>query len=218
MNLILLGAPGAGKGSAAIPLSAQLGIPHISSGDIFRENIRNKTELGILAETYISKGSLVPDDVTIRLIEDRLKRDDCANGFILDGYPRTIKQALALDYFLKANGRKIDRVINIVVSEKELLRRLTARRVCPSCKATFSTICDVSEGNPCPLCGTPLIRRDDDTEEVILQRFRTYHEETEPLVEYYKKSRKLSKVRSESTKEDTYENILVALRLKGFDF
>ena len=215
MNLIMLGAPGAGKGTIAASLQEILNIPHISTGDIFREYIKSGTELGKLADSYISKGCLVPDDVTIQLVEDRLSKEDCANGFILDGFPRTIKQALGLDGYLKRVGKKITRVVNIVVSEEELVGRLTNRRICKDCKASFN-LRMLPEGTMvCPHCGGELIQRDDDNEEVIKRRFCTYHEETEPLVEYYLKRRKLAKVRSEHTVEDTFENVLCALKLKG---
>lgn len=215
MNLIMLGAPGAGKGTIATSLQEILNIPHISTGDIFREYIRNGTELGKLADSYISKGCLVPDDVTIQLVEDRLSQEDCTDGFILDGFPRTIKQALGLDSYLKRVGKKITRVVNIVVSEEELVERLTNRRICKSCKGSFN-LRTLPEGTTvCPHCGGELIKRDDDNVEVIMQRFSTYHEETEPLIEYYLKRRKLAKVRSEQTVEDTLENVLCALKLKG---
>ncbi|MBR5279802.1 MAG: adenylate kinase [Clostridia bacterium] len=215
MNLIMLGAPGAGKGTIAASLQEILNIPHISTGDIFREYIRSGTELGKLADSYISKGCLVPDDVTIQLVEDRLSQDDCANGFILDGFPRTIKQALGLDNYLKRVGKKITRVVNIVVSEEELVSRLTNRRICKDCKASFNLRILPEGATVCPHCGGELIQREDDNEEVIKKRFATYHEETEPLVEYYLKRRKLAKVRSEHTIEDTFENVLCALKLKG---
>ncbi len=215
MNLIMLGPPGAGKGTIATALQEILNVPHISTGDIFRESIRNGTELGQLANSYISKGCLVPDDVTIGIVEERLSKADCTDGFILDGFPRTIKQALGLDDYLKRVGRKIDRVVNIVVSEKELVERLTNRRVCQACKATFNLRTLPEGAMVCPVCGAALIKRDDDEVAVIEQRFSTYHEETEPLVEYYRKSRRLAKVRSEQSVEDTLENVLCALKLKG---
>ena len=215
MNLIMLGAPGAGKGTIAASLQEILNIPHISTGDIFREYIRSGTELGKLADSYISKGCLVPDDVTIQIVEDRLSQDDCANGFILDGFPRTIKQALGLDSYLKRVGKRITRVVNIVVSEEELVSRLTNRRICKDCKGSFNMRTLPDGTTICPHCGGALIQRDDDNEEVIKRRFATYHEETEPLVEYYLKRRKLAKVRSEQTVEDTFENVLCALKLKG---
>lgn len=215
MNLIMLGPPGAGKGTIAASLQEILNIPHISTGDIFREYIRNGTELGKLADSYISRGCLVPDDVTIRIVETRLSEVDCANGFILDGFPRTIKQALGLDSYLKRVGKRIDRVVNIVVSEEELVARLTNRRVCKGCNASFNLRTLPKDTTVCPVCGCELIKRDDDTTSVIAQRFATYHEETEPLVEYYRKCRRLAKVRSEQSVEDTLENVLCALKLKG---
>lgn len=215
MNLIFLGAPGAGKGTAASKLSLQLNIPHISSGDIFREAMKNRTELGILAEKYISQGCLVPDEVTIGLIEDRLSEPDAQDGFILDGYPRTIVQAIALDAFLKKNGKKINKVINIVVAEDQLVERITNRRVCLTCKASYNLKSHTGLGDVCPECGGQIIQRADDTEEVILNRLKAYHQETEPLIGYYKKCRKLAMISSEEKIEDTFENVLIALRIKG---
>ena len=216
MNLILLGVPGAGKGTAAAKLSAMLNIPQISSGDIFRANISEGTELGKLAQKYIAEGALVPDEVTIGMVEERLSREDCENGFILDGFPRTIVQAAALDKFLKENKKKIDKVVDIVADENELIDRITNRRICEKCKHSFGLkIHDISDG-VCPDCGGRLIQRPDDRPEVIEKRLKAYHEETEPLIEYYKRARKLARVCSEHTVEDMMENIFVALRIKGF--
>ncbi|MBR5967431.1 MAG: adenylate kinase [Lachnospiraceae bacterium] len=215
MNLIFLGAPGAGKGTAATKLSEILGIPHISTGDIFRANIHNGTELGKLAEQYISKGHLVPDDVTIGMVKARLSETDCAQGFILDGFPRTIAQAEALDKFLEESGRKIDRTVDIVLSETRLVERLVDRRVCVACKLSFNLKTHKIADNSCPVCGASLMMRDDDRPEVIAARLAAYHKDTEPLIEYYVRTRKLVRVNSEEKISDTFANILAALELRG---
>ena len=215
MNLIFLGAPGAGKGTAATKLSDLLGICHISTGEIFRSNISKGTELGKLAEQYISKGSLVPDDVTIGMVKARLSEPDCEKGFILDGFPRTLNQAAALDEYLEAEGRKIDRVIDIVLSEAKLVERLTNRRICAVCKLSYNLKVHNINDSICPVCGGALIMRDDDKEEVIAARMAAYHKDTEPLIEYYIEKRKLVRVNSEEKVQDTFANILAALEIKG---
>ena len=214
MNLIFLGAPGAGKGTAAGKLSDLLGIPHISTGDIFRHNISTGTELGKLADQYISKGCLVPDDVTIGMVKARLSEPDCEKGFVLDGFPRTLTQASALDRIMEENGREIDRAVDIVVSEASLVERLTNRRVCAGCKLSYNLKVHNITGDVCPVCGGTLIMREDDREEVIAARMVAYHKETEPLIDYYRRLRKLVKVNSEERVEDTFANILAALELK----
>ena len=214
MNLIFLGAPGAGKGTAATRLSEMLDIPHISTGDIVRANISEGTELGKLADQYISQGCLVPDDVTIGMVKARLGEEDCAKGFILDGFPRTIPQAEALDNLLAADGRKIDRAVDIVVSEDKLVERLAYRRVCAACKLSYN-LKHSNIGDCCPVCGGSLIMREDDRPKVIAARMAAYHRDTEPLIEYYRASRKLVKVNSEEVVTDTFANILAALELKG---
>ena len=217
MNLIFLGAPGAGKGTAATKLSGLLGIPHISTGEIFRNNISTGTELGKLAEQYISKGSLVPDDVTIGMVKARLSEADCAGGFILDGFPRTLKQAAALDEYLESEGRKIDRVVDIVLSEAKLVERLTNRRICAVCKLSYNLKVHDINNSVCPACGGALIMRDDDKEEVIAARMAAYHKDTEPLIDYYVGKRKLVRVNSEEVVSDTFANVLAALGIKGAD-
>ncbi len=215
MNLIFLGAPGAGKGTASKKLSEIIGIPHISTGDIFRANISGGTELGRLAEQYISKGHLVPDDVTIGMVKARLSEPDCSKGFILDGFPRTLNQAEALDSFLTETGRKIDRVIDIVLSESTLVDRLAYRRVCIGCKLSYNLKSHNITDNLCPVCGSSLMMRDDDKPEVIAARLVAYHKDTEPLIDYYVRTRKLVRVNSEEKIADTFANILAALEIKG---
>ena len=186
MNLIFLGAPGAGKGTQSVAVAEKMGIPHISTGDIFRYNIKNQTELGKKANEYISKGELVPDELTVKIVTDRLSQDDCKEGFILDGFPRTIAQAEALESYLTENGRKIDKALNIEVDENILVDRLSGRRNCPECKGNFN----IAEGNViddiCPVCGAKLVQREDDKEEVIKQRLAEYHKNTEPLIDFYR--------------------------------
>lgn len=182
MNLIFLGAPGAGKGTQAEIVSERYGIPAISTGAIIREAIKNQTPMGIAAREYTDKGALVPDDVVIGIIKERLQKDDCANGFILDGFPRTVPQAEALDRM----GVRIDKVISIEVADDDIVRRMSGRRVCDKCGASYHIEYKRSaDGETCDKCGTPLSIRRDDMPEVVLSRLETYHETTEPLKDYY---------------------------------
>lgn len=215
MNLILLGAPGAGKGTQATGLSAILKIPHISTGEIFRDNIRRNTELGKLADAYISKGELVPDEVTVQIVKDRIEQDDCEKGFILDGFPRTIAQAEMLEEILDAAGRKIDRVVNIVIDDEVVINRLSKRIVCPVCGETYHLEFNPADDNMCKKCGAQLVHRDDDKPDVIRNRIVAYHKKTEPLVEFYRHKGKLMNVRSENSIEESLQNTLYALGLKG---
>ena len=189
MYLILLGPPGAGKGTQAEILEKQLGLPHVASGDLFRENLRNETELGRLAKTYMDRGELVPDDVTIAMVKDRLERPDCAAGAILDGFPRTIAQAEALDRMLADMGRRLDGVISFEVDEEEVVRRLSGRRICRQCQTPYHVEFDPpSRDGVCDRCGGELYQRDDDRPETVRNRLRVYFEQTAPLVEYYRKA------------------------------
>lgn len=185
-NLILLGAPGAGKGTQGKNLAEHFDIPQISTGDILRANVRNKTELGLKAKEYMDKGALVPDSVVVKMVEDRINQDDCENGFILDGFPRNIPQAEALDATLGGINRKIDQVIGIEVEKKELVRRLGGRRVCRKCATSYHVIFNppVNIGI-CDKCGSEIYQRDDDKEETIEARLNVYERETFPLIEYY---------------------------------
>ena len=190
MNIIMLGAQGTGKGTVAGLISEQTGLPQISTGDIFRKNISEKTPLGVEADKYISKGNLVPDDITVPMVEDRLTWDDAKNGVILDGFPRTIEQAEKLDKILAKKGEKIDLVINLVTPKEEIIDRMLTRRVCTNqdCKATYNIKLHppVKEGI-CDKCGSPLKERADDSDpEAIKRRLEIYEEKTSPLVEYYK--------------------------------
>ncbi|KAJ52245.1 adenylate kinase [Clostridium tetanomorphum] len=187
MKIILLGPPGAGKGTQAKLISEKYSIPHISTGDIFRKNISEKTPLGIKAKSYMDKGQLVPDELTIEIVNDRLKNDDCKKGFLLDGFPRTVKQAEALDKFLNNEGTKIDNALLIEVPQDFILERMTGRRVCKNCGASYHVKFNPSktEGK-CDLCGGELVQRKDDTEETVKERLEVYSNQTAPLVQYYK--------------------------------
>ncbi len=190
MNIIMLGAQGTGKGTVAGLISEKTGLPQISTGDIFRKNITEKTPLGIEADKYISKGNLVPDEITVPMVEDRLTWEDAKNGAILDGFPRTIEQAQKLDEMLSQKGKKVDLVVNLETPKEELIDRMLTRRVCTNqeCKATYNIKLHppIKEGI-CDKCGSPLKQREDDSDpEAIKRRLEIYEEKTSPLVEYYK--------------------------------
>ena len=211
MNLILLGAPGAGKGTQAEILCKKLGIPSISTGNILRAAIKNGTPTGLKAKSYMDAGQLVPDEVIIGIVGERLSQSDCANGCILDGVPRTIAQAEAIE---KA-GIRIDAVISIEISEDEILRRMSGRRVCEACGASYNVeaVPPKVEGI-CDNCGGKLIQREDDTPETAKARLAVYHRETEPLVDFYAKRGLLKGVEVADNKEATNAKILAALGLK----
>lgn len=192
MNIIMLGAPATGKGTVASILEEKIGITHISTGDIFRKNIKEQTEIGKEAEKYISQGKLVPDEVTIKIVEERLKEDDAQNGAILDGFPRTVTQAEALDKFLAENGKQVDKVIVLDTPEDEIINRVINRRVCPQCKAVYNLVLNPpKEEGVCDKCGAKLIQREDDNTETIKKRLSNYYELTSPLIEFYKKQGKV---------------------------
>ncbi len=190
MIIIMLGAPGTGKGTVASILTGKLNIPQVSTGDIFRKHIKEKTELGKLAESYISKGELVPDDVTIGLIENRMEEPDVQNGIILDGFPRTVKQAEELDKLLAQKGKKVDMVINLTTPEDEIVERIVNRRICSNsdCKTVYNLVLNPPKvEGVCDKCGSELIQRKDDTIETVKSRLDSYFKQTSPLVEYYEK-------------------------------
>ena len=192
MIIIMLGAPGTGKGTVASLLAKELGIPQVSTGDIFRKNIKEKTELGKLAESYISKGNLVPDDVTIDLVKNRLKESDAKEGVILDGFPRTVRQAEELDKILQNNQSEVDIVINIVTPEDEIVERIENRRICPECKSVYNLkLTPPKQDGICDKCGHELVKRKDDNVDTIKSRIKTYIDLTSPLIEYYEKKEKL---------------------------
>lgn len=190
MIIIMLGAPGTGKGTVAEILQKKLGIKQISTGDIFRKHIKEGTELGKIANSYISKGNLVPDEITIDIVKNRLEENDVKNGAILDGFPRTVKQAEELDKILAQKGQKVDKVINLTTPEEEIIERIVNRRVCSNqeCKAVYNIVLNPPKVEGiCDKCGANLITRDDDTEETVRDRISTYFKQTSPLVEYYEK-------------------------------
>ena len=188
MRIILLGPPGSGKGTQAKFISEKFSIPHVSTGDIFRFHISQKSLLGLEAKSYIDKGQLVPDEVTIKLIESRLTEDDCKNGFLLDGFPRTINQADALESLLNKINASVNNVINIEVPSQDIIDRITGRRVCKNCGASYHVSFNPSAVKDiCDRCGGPLIQREDDTENTVRKRLAVYENQTKPLVEYYSK-------------------------------
>ena len=186
MKIIMLGAPGAGKGTQAKKIAAKYDIPHISTGDIFRANIKNGTELGNKAKTYMDQGLLVPDELVVDLVVDRVKQDDCKNGYVLDGFPRTIPQAEALDKALAAFGDKVDYAIDVDVPDENIVKRMGGRRACVGCGATYHLVyAPTKTEGVCDVCGKELILRDDDKPETVQKRLNVYHEQTQPLIDYY---------------------------------
>lgn len=212
MKLVMLGAPGAGKGTQAKILAKKYGIPHISTGDIFRENIRNKTELGIKAYAFISKGQLVPDELVLDLIADRLTEKDTKNGFVLDGFPRTIPQAISLDETLSNLETDIDKVVNIHVSDENIVKRMSGRRACKDCGATYhiKNLPPKIDGK-CDNCDGELILRSDDKPETVLKRLEVYHNQTQPLIEYYENKKVLLTVDGSNPVEEIFEAIVKEL-------
>lgn len=186
MRLIILGAPGSGKGTTATVLREKYSLAHISTGDIFRSNIKEGTPLGLEAKAYIDRGELVPDSITIGMVEDRLSQSDCASGYILDGFPRTLAQAEALDSMLSAKGEKIDAVISVVVDDEVIKDRVSTRRVCEKCGASYNVKYKPTKvEGVCDLCGGTVVQRADDNEETVAARLKTYYNNTKPLVDYY---------------------------------
>ena len=208
MKLIILGAPGAGKGTQAEILSDRLNVPAISTGAIIREEIKNKTPFGVEAKSYIDAGQLLPDDMINKMLLNRIAEDDCKNGYILDGFPRTVSQA----EFLDANGVDIDRALSLEVEDEVIIERLSGRRECISCRAPYHI-----KNNPpkkegiCDRCGSPLKARDDDNPKTIAERLKVYHEKTAPVMDYYKSNGKLLKVESKSSIDATADAILQSL-------
>lgn len=195
MKIIMLGAPGAGKGTQAKKIADKYGIPHISTGDIFRANIKNGTELGKKAKTYMDQGLLVPDELVVDLVVDRVNQDDCADGYVLDGFPRTIPQAEALDKALLEMGQKMDYAINVEVPDDNIVNRMSGRRACVDCGATYHIVYAPTEKEGvCDKCGGSLVLRDDDKPETVLKRLGVYHEQTQPLIDYYTQSGILKEV------------------------
>ncbi len=212
MKIIMLGAPGAGKGTQAKQIAGKYGIPHISTGDIFRANIKEGTELGKKAKEYMDQGLLVPDELTCDLVVDRIKQEDCKNGFVLDGFPRTIPQAEALDAALTKLGQKMDYAIDVDVPDENIVNRMGGRRACINCGATYHivSIPPKKEG-VCDTCGNELVLRDDDKPETVQKRLDVYHEQTQPLIDYYTKQGILKSVDGTQPMEDVFAAIVKIL-------
>jgi len=212
MKIIMLGAPGAGKGTQAKKIAAKYGIPHISTGDIFRANIKNGTELGKKAKTYMDQGMLVPDDLTVDLVTDRIHKDDCKSGYVLDGFPRTIPQAEALDKALSAMNEKLDHAIEVNVPDENIVKRMSGRRACLNCGATYHVVhAPTKVENICDMCGGELILRDDDKPETVLKRLGIYHNQTKPLIDYYKEEGILTTIDGTAALEDVFKAIIAIL-------
>ena len=212
IRTILLGPPGAGKGTQAAKIVEKYQIPHISTGDIFRENIKQGTELGKKASEYINRGELVPDDLVIEIATYRLTRDDCKAGFILDGFPRTVHQAEELDKFLTARGEKLSVVINLEVGEDVLMKRLTGRRVCKKCGASFHVVnMPPKQEGICDVCGGELIQRPDDNEETAANRIAVYNDQTKPLIDYYEKAGIIANIDGSKPLEESFASVSKAL-------
>ena len=212
MKIIMLGAPGAGKGTQAKRIAAKYGIPHISTGDIFRANIKGGTELGMKAKEYMDQGKLVPDEITIGMLLDRIHEEDCKNGYVLDGFPRTIPQAESLTKALEEMGESIDYAVNVDVPDSVIVSRMSGRRACVNCGATYHI-----QYNPpkkegvCDVCGDKLILRDDDKPETVQNRLSVYHEQTQPLIDYYKKAGVLAEVDGTQDMDKVFADITAVL-------
>ena len=212
MKIIMLGAPGAGKGTQAKKIAAKYDIPHISTGDIFRANIKNGTELGNKAKTYMDQGLLVPDELVVDLVVDRVQQDDCKNGYVLDGFPRTIPQAEALDKALAEFGDKIDYAIDVNVPDENIVKRMGGRRACVGCGATYHLVyAPTKTEGICDTCGQQLVLRDDDKPETVKNRLSVYHEQTQPLIDYYSKKGVLAEVDGTQSMENVFNAIVDVL-------
>lgn len=208
MKIVLFGPPGAGKGTQAKSISNRYSIPHISTGDIFRKNISENTPLGIEAKKYIDNGQLVPDEVTINMVKDRLQADDCKKGYLLDGFPRTVYQAEVLDEFLKEKTESIDTALLIQVPGEFILERMTGRRVCPSCGASYHVKFNPTKiESKCDVCGSDIIQRKDDSEETVKERLSVYENQTQPLIKYYEGKQLLSVVDGTKAINEVFESI-----------
>ena len=212
LRTILLGPPGAGKGTQAVKIVEKYGIPHISTGDIFRENIKKGTELGKKAQEYMNKGELVPDDLVIEIATDRLLQEDCKVGFLLDGFPRTVYQAEKLDEFLAAHGAKIDKVLDMAVEKEELIARLTGRRVCKTCGASYHVVnIPPKKEGVCDICGGELVQRADDNAETVANRIEVYEAQTKPLIDYYEKAGNIAHIDGSTGLDNVFADIVKAL-------
>lgn len=208
MIIIMLGAPGAGKGTQAERICSSYSLPHISTGDIFRANIKGNTDLGREAKSYMDRGELVPDELTVRILKDRVSQEDCKGGYVLDGFPRTIPQAEALDEMLETLGIKADHAIDVEVPDDNIVRRMGGRRSCPNCGQIFHIeYAKPEKEGICDKCGTALVIRDDDRDETVRNRLKVYHEQTQPLIDYYKKSGILKEVDGTRSPDQVFEDI-----------
>ena len=212
MKIIMLGAPGAGKGTQAKMIAEKYSIPHVSTGDIFRANIKEQTELGMEAKKYMDQGLLVPDELTVKILLDRVAKDDCKNGYVLDGFPRTIPQAEVLDKAVAELNDKLDYAINVDVKDENIVRRMSGRRACLKCGATYHIehIPPKKEGI-CDKCGSELVLRDDDKPETVEKRLKVYHEQTQPLIDYYNKKGILREVDGSQDMKDVFNAIVSIL-------
>ncbi|WP_455055758.1 adenylate kinase [Merdimonas faecis] len=212
MKVVMLGAPGAGKGTQAKKIAAKYNIPHISTGDIFRANIKNGTELGKKAKTYMDQGLLVPDELVVDLVVDRVNQEDCADGYVLDGFPRTIPQAEALTKALASQGQKLDYAIDVDVPDENIVRRMSGRRACVGCGATYHLeYAPTKKEGICDVCGGELILRDDDKPETVERRLGVYHEQTQPLIDYYTNAGILKRVDGTVDIEEVFQAVVQIL-------
>ena len=212
MKIIMLGAPGAGKGTQAKKIAAKYQIPHVSTGDIFRANIKNGTELGMKAKSYMDAGGLVPDEITIGMLLDRIHEADCENGYVLDGFPRTIPQAESLTEALAGMDEKIDYAVNVDVPDENIISRMSGRRACLNCGATYHIVYNPpKQEGVCDVCGDKLVLRDDDKPETVQKRLSVYHDQTQPLIEYYEKAGVLKQVDGTQDMEAVFQDIVKIL-------
>lgn len=212
MKIIMLGAPGAGKGTQAKQIAAKYEIPHISTGDIFRANIKEGTALGMEAKSYMDKGQLVPDELTVKILLDRVAKDDCKNGYVLDGFPRTIPQADVLDEAVTKLGEKIDFAINVDVPDENIINRMSGRRACLKCGATYHVVSiPPKKEGICDVCGEELVIREDDKAETVKARLEAYHKQTQPLIEYYSGKGILKEVDGTKDMNDVFADIVAIL-------
>ncbi|MBE5982088.1 adenylate kinase [Lacrimispora sp. AGF001] len=212
MKIIMLGAPGAGKGTQAKKIAEKYQIPHVSTGDIFRSNIKEGTQLGRKAKEYMDQGALVPDELTIGMLMDRIQQEDCKNGYVLDGFPRTIPQAESLQKAITEMGQKIDFAINVDVPDENIINRMSGRRACISCGATYHIVYNPSKvAGICDVCGSELVLRDDDKPETVKKRLAVYHDQTRPLIDYYKEAGVLVNVDGTQELNKVFSDITVIL-------
>ncbi|MDO5100138.1 MAG: adenylate kinase [Eubacteriales bacterium] len=212
MRIIMLGAPGAGKGTQASRVAEKYGVPHISTGDIFRKNIKEQTELGLKAKSYMDQGMLVPDELVVEIVADRLTWEDCAKGYVLDGFPRTIPQAKSLDEILEKLGQKVDYAINVEVADEVIVHRMSGRRACLTCGATYHTeYLRPQVEDVCDHDGAALVLRDDDKPETVKKRLQVYHEQTQPLMDYYQAQQKLREVDGTKAVAAVFDDIIAIL-------